>query len=477
MAEPITPPSRPVPPPVTDRDADAYRPLSLLALAGFVVACLWALIVVLGGVAAVLAGSPWLMPLWTFLLPLAGAALAGVALFQIRQSEGTRAGAALAVWGLLLSVLFGLGYGAYVAATRLAVEQQAKAVAQDWFDKLRDGKVYAAYRLTIDPARRSAVPEGDPANPADPELREALETRFNVGDAGGKGALSQFEQNFVVRSLVQAGRNAEVKPLGINQLDYEHDGYVVKLNYGITTPEAVTEVVLALRGRTSPNRAFKGRQWGIAWAESRPRPDHHKLTPRGEQVGRLRQSAAGFIFAWMKKLADGRLDEAFLDTCAPDDRPPRLAAYGVRTCGALLAGCPAAADPELARRLFLPGYAEFADGALVRAEPGTFWAMPQNRAVVPEEFKKLFQRPRELLLPTLRPDVSPPAPWSRDDKTLRVAHDFQMVVGGKHNVEGRIVVETDAAALESSTPPAWRLAAFELVRSKAVADGPPRPQP
>src|SRR5437764_514906 len=87
-----------------------YRPLSIWAIAGFAVAVLYAVLVVVGGLAGLILGSPLLLGTWGFLLPIVSAAIAFVGRRQVAHSEGTRAGLKLAVWGWWLSVLFGLSY-------------------------------------------------------------------------------------------------------------------------------------------------------------------------------------------------------------------------------------------------------------------------------------------------------------------------------------------------------------------------------
>src|SRR5438045_9663109 len=54
---------------------EAYQPLSLLAIAGFLLCLLYALVVIGGGVVALLNHTPWLLPLWILLLPIVGVAL------------------------------------------------------------------------------------------------------------------------------------------------------------------------------------------------------------------------------------------------------------------------------------------------------------------------------------------------------------------------------------------------------------------
>src|ERR1700737_4887733 len=86
----------------------AYKPLSLLAVAGIALAIPYALFVLVGGVTALYAGSPFLLSGITVIVPLAAAILSLAALVRINRSEGVLGGGRLATWGLRISLLFGL---------------------------------------------------------------------------------------------------------------------------------------------------------------------------------------------------------------------------------------------------------------------------------------------------------------------------------------------------------------------------------
>ena len=134
-----------------ERDVDVgavvYRPVSGLAIAGLGLAVLYALIVTGIGLVAVLTGAPFLFP-GLLVVAVAAGVLSGAALVRIARSEGTRAGRKLALWGLMLSLLAGLGYGAYVIATEMAVRLQAETFTDSWIALLRDGDVDTEYLLT-----------------------------------------------------------------------------------------------------------------------------------------------------------------------------------------------------------------------------------------------------------------------------------------------------------------------------------------
>jgi hypothetical protein len=123
-------------------------PFRILKAAGFALA--GALTVLgLGGLLAYSGSEPWLLREWLLVLPLAGLLLSWVARGQILRSEDTLSGLSLCNWGLGIVVVFGLMYGAYYAATYVAVRKQAAAFADDWVHRLEQGDVAGAFALTL----------------------------------------------------------------------------------------------------------------------------------------------------------------------------------------------------------------------------------------------------------------------------------------------------------------------------------------
>src|SRR5262249_15110646 len=82
-----------------------YQPISLLALAGLITAVLFTVVLAAVGISALLTGVPFSLDWWWLVLPFAGVGLSLAALWQIRLSEGTRAGRTLALIGFWLSLL------------------------------------------------------------------------------------------------------------------------------------------------------------------------------------------------------------------------------------------------------------------------------------------------------------------------------------------------------------------------------------
>ena len=177
---------------------ETYQPLSLLALAGFGLAVVYALVVVIGAAVALFGRIPWLMPSWTYLLPIAALILCGAARMRIRDSEGTMSGMAFTTWGLRLAVIVGLTYAAYNGATFFAVRGQAVDCADTFFEYLKRGELEQAYLFSM----------GIPAKDVDKaELRNMLESRFNTpkGPSGSVGDFSRF-QPISVSPIYRNGR-------------------------------------------------------------------------------------------------------------------------------------------------------------------------------------------------------------------------------------------------------------------------------
>ncbi|HXG10895.1 MAG TPA: hypothetical protein VNK04_14140 [Gemmataceae bacterium] len=392
-------------------ESPGYQPLSLLAIIGCALAALYGTVVLVGFAASILFGSPWLMPLWTLVFPLVAMGLALVARSQIRRSEGTLAGTALANWAISLSVLFGLIFLSHTGATYLVLRGQAESFTRQWFDRLREGDLDGAFRLTLRPENRPA--EG-------PGLHSELENRFNtLSEVSRRGLYGAFEQRPEVRLLLLAGSQAEVKLLGIKNWDYVEGGYKVSQTYQVTTPDATFDLQVVVHGIKGTQREFQGRQWYLT-----PEVQITQLnfTSRGANLSALQKSAQEFVGQWQADLRAGR-------AAAP------------------------AAD-------------------LVQLNEQRFWPPePSKRSLALTEVRNLCQQP-ELLANFLEVDQSLRVLMHRrDGDRLRFLQDVQFTLAQKHVVDGFLLVECDAKAVETGPPVAWRLAGIELTRIRDLPSG------
>jgi hypothetical protein len=282
-----------------------YRPISGLAVAGLALACLYTLLVVLSTVVAFVQGNPFFLPNWMLLLAGAGAVVSFLALRQIQNSEGTRAGTSLARWGLGLSIVAGLGYSAYANVTGLALKQQAHAFLTDkdaggdsgFFARVQEGsskEYYAAFLLTLPPHSRGV----DPGNEAE------IEKRFDLAKQGGQSPLSVFREHLLVRALQQGG---QVEALGVQDWKYENRSYQVLRNYRITTPEIVLELLLPVFSAEGA-QAGEPRKWFLNLQQVRK--SGQQPTPKGSALMAYRRLSRMALENWLAGPDDG---QAFTD--------------------------------------------------------------------------------------------------------------------------------------------------------------------
>jgi hypothetical protein len=372
MAEP-TPPLIPVAERPTD--PQVYQPVAGLAIAGALVAGAYVLILVASGLAALSSGSPLLLP-WPLSigLPVVAAVLALLARRQIRSAEGTRAGLSLATWAWWLSVVGGLGYGAYYAATYSAVRAQAGDFADRWFDLLKKGKVNQAFLLSQEPRLRQGIDENDD---------EAIILRFNTPPPGSDaapmmgmtmvGLIDQFKGHEAVRAMLLGGPETQVTAhAGLRDWEYSAGHYKVRRYYQITTREGQYDLLLTLLGTTSSSGTYEGRQWHVDFRESQV--IGRQLTPYGQMMGDLQARSATFLMHWTDKLAQGSLEQVYLETCEPTERDRLhniflmriILLYGLSATDRLAGAWPMALFPYVGRFVapeylldaYMPGYAE-----------------------------------------------------------------------------------------------------------------------
>jgi hypothetical protein len=269
---------------------EVYRPLSALAIAGLALAAIYvALVAIVAGVAFFQA-TPVFLPAWTLLLAIAAAALSLLGQWHIRESEGTRAGLALARWGLGLSIFAGLGYAAYQYFTGLALVQQANnflTVTSDadsgFFSRLQTGdptEINHAFLLTLPENIRSNI---------DPRDMEKMEKAFNrAGGKDAEGHLSKFRNHLLVRSLTQNGKNAKIEVLGVQNWAFEKGSYLVSRDYRLIAPEIIVDFAAAVQSTEGDQR-----KWFLAF----PKIDFKKaeMTPLGTALLNAGAAARAFV--------------------------------------------------------------------------------------------------------------------------------------------------------------------------------------
>jgi len=281
-------------------DSGSYRPVSGLAIAGLALSALYAALVVVSAVAALIQRAPFFLSSWMIFLAIGGVILSGLAMWHIRKAEGTRAGLKVARWGLWLSVVTGSVYTAYAVGTRAAVTQQANyfltVPGEDsgFFPLLEKGELTRAFLLTYPYTRRAG---------SDPDNDDAMRAQFDTPlGPNPTGYLSQFLKNNLIRCLYQAHREkgeVHVEPGGVKSWDYTAKGYRVDRKYRITTPEVILDVVMVVQSSESDSPGG-GRKWFVVMPES----GYAALerTPAGRKMHELRQKAGEFVDAALSRL-------------------------------------------------------------------------------------------------------------------------------------------------------------------------------
>ncbi len=275
----------------------------------FATALIYAIIVGGLGLVAFVTGKTLFLRLWVLIFPVAAVACAVVAQRQIRRSEGTLSGGALATGAWWLGLVFGLGFLAFYAATYLAVWTQAKNFSELWLNKL---------------TRR----QGDRGAPAHSgtgatEIRQSGEQASVPGEIWGHACRgtkrAPWAPSKTARSSGSSWRPAATRNsnrFGVKNWEYDKGGYKVWQTYRVATPLGAWDVQVTVQSSESPE--FEGRQWFVALNDVGVTAS--ALSPLGMVVDLLRKQVRTFVKDWLIKLENNDLEGAFLDTCDPHQR-------------------------------------------------------------------------------------------------------------------------------------------------------------
>jgi hypothetical protein len=402
------------------------------------------------------AGSTtWLMPLWTALIPVVALAVCFAARKQVENSEGTLAGGDLARWGIGLSLVVGLTYWAYAAATFLAVRQQAAAFVQNqWLKALADGDLDTAFLLTLPPGNRPVS-----------EVRSTLETTFNIApDPSALGPFSKFGLQPFVRLLQAGGPGTTFSVADSHMPSYEKGGLQVTTVYHVRTRYAEFDLQVTANGTDAKGKGQPGRQWYIVADQTGIRGGD-KIDPTEEGQVLLRESAAANRLAreWVRLVSSPartpqNLETAYQLTLPPDRR-----------------NAPEPKADDQAARQYRAGLKEFQEGVAVRADKDTFWPSDdKQREELAAEARKAFDpgvKRDWMQFPNVQGGLLLPV-ITRDEGHLRLSFDVQMLIKDKI-VGGRVVTVADVAEF-TGKPPQWRVEGVDLIRARSMPSNPMR---
>jgi hypothetical protein len=270
---------RTMPQPAPADAAVGYRPLAVSAIGAFAVAVLTAVIVTAIALASWAKGRAILSEPVVF-LAVFGVVLSLIARWQIRRSEGTRAGLGLTRASIWLCVLFGLGYAAFLFGIGWAVRMQARELAADkWFGYMAAGQPELAFRLTRDPAQQRSISE----NP------DAIRRRFGATDMPG------FNMSEVVRQYRTWKDKVSANWQGMKQMETTPAGYIVEMNYQLRSPEGRFDFEVVASCVDDPESGERG--WQIVYPRTGLKGK--QLTRLGQLCDELKYECAHrFLTRW-----------------------------------------------------------------------------------------------------------------------------------------------------------------------------------
>jgi hypothetical protein len=467
-----------------------YKPLSVLALVAFVTAAIYSVVVGALAVVAFSSGQTLFLPVWLVLFPAIAVACALIARLQIRRSEGTLSGGALATWAWWLGTLFGLGFLAFYFATYLAVTKQAKDFSEVWLSKLREGKMTEAFLLTQEPAVRKFDKASD---------KEAILERYGVMPLRArKGPLAAFEDRDVARIFLQGGPKTQFSSLGAKNWQYDKGGYKVWQTFLIVSPLGAWDVQVTVQSAEGPE--FEGRQWFVSLNDCAVTGKTD--SPLGMAIDYFRKQSRSFLRDWIFKLADNRGEDAYYDTCEFGKRAALKRSFDLRRWahrfgvaaafgyGTGPAGNAVAftslVNPPLESLEYLDGYRDFLAGGIVRAD--NLAVVKKYRDDVIRNLTNQFGHPSGL---DIEPQDSAPHYQPVEQNAARqveLAHDVRIqLYPGKNQevdpqflVDASIVLQTDPESVEMKPgsldlkrpEPKWRVREIKVLQ----ANVPPPPE-
>jgi hypothetical protein len=290
---------------MSNRDADLanYQPLAVMAVVAFVVSSLFVALVVVLTLVGLFTRKP-VLEAWLIAAAIIGVLLSIAAKWQIRISEGTRAGQKLSNWALWLSLMGGLIYLAYYAGSVMSIQAQANTFVNDvWLKAIKEKDFENAFLFTREPRERVGMNMKD------------IAARF--GDITGP-----IHSNSLVRIIEKADGKVEIERRGTIRWQATPEGYEITTQVLVRTPEGDFDVIIPAIG--SDQKGMQGRQWQIKLQRVGLRP--LGISKYGRLMSNLEFDSKEFLSDWTNsKLLPFRRPEAYLDTVAAprDERRKR----------------------------------------------------------------------------------------------------------------------------------------------------------
>jgi hypothetical protein len=198
---------------LADEESASYRGLSSFAVAGLLAGLL----------------SPLAMFYTTpIVFPVAAVIASALALRQIAVQAPNLAGRKAALAGLFLGLMFLVAAPADAWVYRYCLRREARQFAAAWIEDVREGKVYQAHDLMVDPKKR--VP---PDVPPDTPLEKYYADYYSRSDYQRR-MLPLFIDKPLVRTLFALGKSAEYRFYETAEEGGEGGNDYVKSTYAVT---------------------------------------------------------------------------------------------------------------------------------------------------------------------------------------------------------------------------------------------------
>lgn len=192
-----------------DAEVTQYRAVSVLALAGLLV--------------ALLSPAAWVHPLF-WAVPAAGVVLSALALRRIALEAPALIGRKPALVGLVASVIVGVAAPTGAFTYGRLIDREAREFALEWFEFLRQGEPEKSHQLTAPPEDRLPLDEG-------------LRDYYTLGSTQ-RAALEAHVARPAIRSLLALGDKARVRYYDTEAHDTSGDTDTVEQVYAVTSEEA-----------------------------------------------------------------------------------------------------------------------------------------------------------------------------------------------------------------------------------------------
>jgi hypothetical protein len=227
----------------------------------------WAVALGLIGLIISASSEAWALGLWFWVPVGASLVLCLLGWAFIANSEGTVTGEWYARWGIFLSLFFGMIYVAYLFAISLATAAQARAAANEFVAKLKEGNEAEAYMLTTRPSARGS----NPRTQAEAE---------NAQGGPQAGPYTLFCTSDFARLFGVSGGEATLTETHYEVLPPRGNQVAVRLGYRVRTRYHEFDMALTLASEEVTVDRVRQRRWFVVFRPPTARTPEDAVSPQ-----------------------------------------------------------------------------------------------------------------------------------------------------------------------------------------------------